>query len=378
MIDELSLLREHRVAQPPPDRAVRETARAALAAAIGVECARDPRPRRSRAWYRSAWMLRLGPVVLVALAATLLLGPWRAGTPIVDRASAAVLERLARVAAAQPANLPAAGQYLFTRSRSAYAVVSPPCVAIEPSQREAWIGADGSGLLRDTPLGHVRYPSASDREACASQPSRPAPARSRSDVWSAPGCLSLAPVDLSKLPLDPAALREQLETGKIEGGPSGAAEAFVQVGDLLRKTDASPVLRAALYRAAAGLPGVRLLGRVTDPVGRPGIALAHVDIAPGAILNELIFDPHTSALLAERQTIIRAHSGFHALVGTVIGSAVYLTSRIVDRLPAGGPGALSPPCSHGAGVMRPYPGHANSMIAVGHPTTSPNAPRPRR
>jgi len=48
-------------------------------------------------------------------------------------------------------------------------------------------------------------------------------------------------------------------TGKVEGGPPGPAEAFTQVGDLLRETDASPALRAALYSAAAGLAGVKSL-----------------------------------------------------------------------------------------------------------------------
>ena len=82
------------------------------------------------------------------------------------------------------------------------------------------------------------------------------------------------PVDLSKLPTDPAQLAAMISSRKIEGGPPGPAEDFVQVGDLLRESDASPALRAALFKVAAGIPGVKLLGTVTDSDGRSGIAIA--------------------------------------------------------------------------------------------------------
>ena len=95
-----------------------------------------------------------------------------------------------------------------------------------------------------------------------------------SDEHFGPGGLSDGPVDLSKLPTDPAQLAAMISSRKIEGGPPGPAEDFVQVGDLLRESDASPALRAALFKVAAGIPGVKLLGTVTDSDGRSGIAIA--------------------------------------------------------------------------------------------------------
>ena len=87
-----------------------------------------------------------------------------------------------------------------------------------------------------------------------------------------------------------------LSARRIEGGPPGPAEDFVQVGDLLRETDASPALRAAIYQVAAKIPGVVALGTVTDHAGRSGIGLAYDD---HGVQSALIFDPATSALLGE-------------------------------------------------------------------------------
>jgi len=51
------------------------------------------------------------------------------------------------------------------------------------------------------------------------------------------------------------------------------AEVFTEIGDTLRSRPAPATLRAALYRALALVPGVRLVGRVTDSVGRHGTAV---------------------------------------------------------------------------------------------------------
>src|SRR6185437_8833088 len=120
-----------------------------------------------------------------------------------------------------------------------------------PEERQIWIGADGSGRLAET-FGQAEFPSAADhaRWVAAGSPSL---AEVPSDESFGPGGLSDGPTDLSTLPTDPAALGAMLSARKIEGGPPGAAEDFVQVGDLLRETDASPALRAALYQVAAGL-----------------------------------------------------------------------------------------------------------------------------
>jgi hypothetical protein len=106
---------------------------------------------------------------------------------------------------------------------------------------------------------------------------------------------------LYALPTDPAKLGALLEhqvkgygpDPNPTGGVSAAQEEFVEVGDLLRDTPASPALRKALYDVAAGIPGVRLVGKMKDALGRTGIGVAREGE------TTLLIDPATGQLLAE-------------------------------------------------------------------------------
>jgi hypothetical protein len=202
-----------------------------------------------------------------------------------------------------------------------------------------------------------------------------------SDERFGPGELSAGPVDLAKLPTDPARLAALISSRKIEGGPPGPAEDFVQVGDLLRESSASPELRAALFKVAAAIPGVKLLGTVTDSDGRSGTAIAFPhrakgdeespgagvpgseasatpspapsasgdeppapsdspgpsssppvipgpgDGSHGTVLNELIFDPGTSGLLAEQTVLVRPDGSTKMLLWSD-----YLLSGVVNSV----------------------------------------------
>jgi hypothetical protein len=241
------------------------------------------------------------------------------------------------VAAAQPApSGPGPGQYLYVDSENAYTDSSfdqapngqGSYTVLVPQHRQFWIGPDGSGRLFET-FGQPTFLSAQDHAdwvAAGSPTIDDAP----SDASFGPGRLSFR--DLSNLPTDPSALAALLTARKIEGGPTGPAEDFVQIGDLLRETDASPALRSALYQVAAGLSGVVDLGTVVDHAGRRGIGLA--DVSHGS-QSELIFDPTTSALLGEQDTVVGP--GPREPVGTVVGWATYLQSAVVDSTTSTGP-----------------------------------------
>jgi hypothetical protein len=97
---------------------------------------------------------------------------------------------------------------------------------------------------------------------------------------------------LNKLPTREAALRTELETF-ANPGEDPTEEIFKVIGDLLN-SPASPQLRSALYQAAADLPGVRLVGKVTDSTGRPGTA---VELGDGRIIVRYIVDPANGRLL---------------------------------------------------------------------------------
>jgi hypothetical protein len=89
-------------------------------------------------------------------------------------------------------------------------------------------------------------------------------------------------------------------------GPGPDQEAFVTIGDLLRTTIAPPKAAAALYRAAALIPGVTLIPDATDAAGRPGVAVGRIGPGvDGGIRDELIFSRATLQLLGERTVIAR-------------------------------------------------------------------------
>jgi hypothetical protein len=90
-------------------------------------------------------------------------------------------------------------------------------------------------------------------------------------------------------------------------------------------------LRAGLYGALALVPGVELVGDVTDRAGRHGTAVAFTEVG---MRDELIFDPATSEMLAERTVLVDPAAAQIPLPkGTVIGDSAYLERAVVDALP---------------------------------------------
>jgi hypothetical protein len=216
---------------------------------------------QSRRWRRSHRLLvRAAAVVLVAGAAAgagVLLQPGSPAGP--GSAAATVLRQLATVAASQPMpSVPGPGQYLYVDSEEAYTTgtdTSPSggagYTALVPENRQIWQATNGSGRILES-YGQPLFLTAQDRanwEAAGSPPFPHPPG----DMSFSPG--GLGGPNVSNLPTDPSALAAEIASRKVEGGPPGPAEDFTQVADLLRETDASPALRAALYQVAAGLPG---------------------------------------------------------------------------------------------------------------------------
>jgi hypothetical protein len=282
--------------------------------------------------------LMLGGLTLaslcVATAVALLVSSFVPGSPTRPTSAAAVtLAHLADVAAAQPpTDPPGPGQYQYTQSESTYQDCDedqPAYCYNMPQQRQFWLGADGSGRILET-SGTPTFVTPADQAAWVAHGS-PAISTAPSDTTFGPHTLSDGPGDLATLPTDPTQLGALLSARKIEGGPPGPAEDFVQVGDLLRETDASPALRSALYQVAEKITGVTLLGTVTDHDGRSGIGIGRVNTDGEEFVY--IFDPHTSALLGEEDIATRPGAGYQgATAGTVLDWAVYLSSGIVDSL----------------------------------------------
>ena len=261
--------------------------------------------------------------------------PADSSSGITPTAPVATFAHLVDVALDQPATAaPAPGQYEYTRSQEAYADCNagavPYCYLL-PEERQIWVGTDGSGRLLES-FGTPVFETPAARAAWVQDGSPPLGVPT-SDTTFGPGGLSLGPSDLASLPTNPTALAAELSARKIEGGPPGPAEDFVQIGDMLRETDASPALRAALFEVAEGIPGVVVLGTVPDHSGRRGIGVGRV--GDDGVEQEYVFDSTTSAFLGEEMVATRPDASTGgAPAGTVLGRAVYESHGIVGSLVA--------------------------------------------
>ncbi|WP_043667076.1 hypothetical protein [Streptomyces xylophagus] len=95
---------------------------------------------------------------------------------------------------------------------------------------------------------------------------------------------------LEQLTTDPAQLLALLQTPPRPKSISP----FDQAASLLTESPAGPKLRAGLFKAMAGLKGVKLVGQVKDSTGRGGTA---VEFAEATSVGRVIVDPKTSAIL---------------------------------------------------------------------------------
>jgi hypothetical protein len=308
----------------------------------------DLRPAtRSRRSHRRTAITIAAAGLAIAIAIPVALPGGRTGGA--EPAAAALLHRVAVRAAQQPPEpAPGPGQYLYTRSESVqshlYVVGDGTAFFFKaPNIRESWIGPDGSGRILNTP-GRVTFPTQRDRAAwvAAGAPSLEWVVDGDGEFdHFGPGELTFA--DYAALPTDPEGLLELIESRELIGGPAGDWETFVIVGDLLRETYATPKVRAALYQVAAELPGVELVGRVVDPAGRPGMAVAYTNPSSDARSRyELIFDPVTAELLSEGEVLVAdstvdVESGGPGAVyggvgpaGTRTFSTIYFESGVVD------------------------------------------------
>ncbi|WP_066588827.1 CU044_5270 family protein [Cellulomonas timonensis] len=232
---------------------------------------------RRRAVRRRRLSLSIVGAAAAAGLVVLPLSPFGGADPDVAQAAEKLL--MASDSAAMQPDLAAGASYWHTVSEHSQSNVDGGAVY----RRESWSARSGPGLLIDdgvsaNPIG----------------------------LGTATYDIGGTHVDwdgLSALTTDPAELRDLLLRADTAGTSRSADDRlFMAVGDLLRATPASPALRSALWRVAAQIPDVRLVGDVTDAVGRTGTAVEQV-IDHGGVteVRRLVFDPDTGVLLEETQ-----------------------------------------------------------------------------
>ena len=244
---------------------------------------------------------RLSVTALVAAAAafafviapTLNLG---VSAPPASASAAQVMLKAGAAAGAQPGGWPDAA---YWHSVSTYSQGSGSA-----HQREIWIGHTAPGVLTDDGVDTGVIPL--------------------DEAVFAAGGRGLSWDELYALPTDSVALERNLRAGIGGVGNGDDAELFVIVGDLLRESPASPALRQALWEVAARIPGVTLVGAVTDSAGRAGVAVERGD-------QRYVLDPNDGRLLEESE-------GGSAPVAEAPGGgpwlATYLEQGPADSAPA--------------------------------------------
>ncbi|MGN6869111.1 MAG: CU044_5270 family protein [Solirubrobacteraceae bacterium] len=337
---DLELIRELH----PADRAheaAGERARAALMAEIDrALLVSAPTRRRTR-----LASVGLAAALAAVVAGIVLALSLRGGAANPPSAAALVLQRAARVAEAAggPRQL-RPGEYWYVKSiwttpgvqlaepsgRASDTIVN----ALSTYERQAWIGLDRPGRVESHVVGPITFLSAAARRQWIRAGRAPElPGFS----GSLPPNAFIEPYQkLLSLPTNVDALYRLLyrEAGTRPGQASAAwkrHEMFTEIGDLLREDPIPAKVRAALYRVAARIPGIQVLGLTHDGIGRPALAVALNDTLYG-MRSELLFDPKTSVLLGERSVVVKPPPAYHVKPDTVHEGATYITSGIVERV----------------------------------------------
>lgn len=137
---------------------------------------------------------------------------------------------------------------------------------------------------------------------------------------------------LASLPTDPDVLLRKIYTETAGMGRTPDQEAFTTIGDLLGESYPPAGLAAALYKAAAKIPGVVTVDDAVDAAGRHGVAVAHLDETSGQ-RTEWIFDSAILAFLGERTVQVEGSSGEGLIKpGTVVTTRAVTTRAIVDQI----------------------------------------------
>ncbi|RMI39666.1 CU044_5270 family protein [Streptomyces triticirhizae] len=283
-----------------------------------------PEPGGSRSNGRRWLLPAVGlPAVAGALALVVLVGgapgasddPER-GTeteagPAAGETPATAVQLLDQVATQAAAEAPAEirdDQYVYVSS-----VVQYLDEALQ--EREVWAAVDGTrdGLLRQ----------GGEAEDIPLEPD-PVPAPGSEGMSS---CYRF----LETLPTDPEAMLAWLYAQQEPGDEDHDADqdAFVLIGDLVGDSMVPPEVAAALYGAAALIPGVTLVPDAVDATGRPGVGVGRVDAYNPDQSEELVFDQESFELLGRRTVAVR-DIAWEDAAPIRAGETTYATA-VIDR-----------------------------------------------
>jgi hypothetical protein len=338
-VDELTLLRtvHENIADPSPE--VLDRGRRALVEHIGSKRAKK---RPHRGLKRAGW-ISASTIVVAAVAAALVLtnvvglAGWRGGA---EPAAAAALADAAAATIKTSDPVVGPGQYLKVTTEAVYSVdgddgtgqgaaylVTQDGQMYVPANHDAdWV------WVRDPSTVAKTFGPASQRAAAAvnTESTTPEIIRAAQGAW-----YNGKPTewDFNDLPRDPQQLLNYIYRVTAGQGVSSDGEALVFIADTLRTGVVPADLRAALYKAAAGIPGVTITDKAATLDGHTGIAFGRDE--GNGVRQEIIIDPATGLLIGERQVLLRGG----VLPGVPAGESMgwtAVTTTVVDSAPSGG------------------------------------------
>jgi len=248
--------------------------------------ARAHRPRRS------TWSIAgVGLLAAVAAAAASLIGlSGPSGSTSGHKAAVMLLSKIADVAAQARAQEVTDNQFTYIETKVAVGTPYGKPAPDHSHLRQVWIP------VADL-CGHGMAIENGERYSLSDKPTPDMVANGVEIKCPYRGSLNEPSYRLlQSLPTDPQALLNLIFKDTAGAGESPDQEAFTTIGDLLRESIAPPEVSAALFRAAALIPGVTVVPNAVDAAGRPGIA---VSFTSSGEQSEWIFDRQTSQMLGE-------------------------------------------------------------------------------
>ncbi|NEA64524.1 CU044_5270 family protein [Streptomyces sp. SID12488] len=221
--------------------------------------------RRARAPRRRFAVVAVPLATAAAIVAAVLSGTVGSRTATTDADAVDLLNRIAEVAATKKSVPVRDDQYVYVRTQGSMKFSEKD---IRILREASWTAVDGkrAGLRRITVLVG---PPFRHRDPLSSY------SKGTHDMKLSPDPNVTTFRELQALPTDPDSLLEKIYAGtKGEGRTTRESAALEKIGDMLPDAMLLPELDAALYRAAAKIPGVSVVTDAKDYSGRSGIGLS--------------------------------------------------------------------------------------------------------
>ncbi|MFJ2508554.1 CU044_5270 family protein [Arthrobacter citreus] len=327
-MDDLQLLRTTRNDRGTVAPAVLARGRERLMKAAAAETSYGKHPggstaRTRRPWRRALLATAAAAAVAAAFVVVDVAGP--GDRPGATAEAAQVLSTAAETTIQTADLVPAPGQYLKIQSTNIWSSMADTeegqfewldteysTIYIPANREEEWVW-ERSGRIPTT------FFNESSRQYASGMPREEAYVlRGNNGAFydSDPAQSSFPSEDaLAAYPRNPGELLSEIRRQTEGQGQSEDGQALVFIADLLRTGMVPADLRAALYQAAALIPGVTITEEQATLNGKRGIAIGRVETASNQ-RQDIIIDPATGLLIGERQVLMEPQGSIPAGTAT--------------------------------------------------------------